>query len=125
MTSLNLSALALKHRALVLFAMIALILAGIQSFGNLGRSEDPSFLVRAMVVTAEWPGATAQEVQEQVTDEIEKTLQEVPWFDYVTSISRPGASIITITLREDAPKAVSASGRGWIGAAAYAAFKIS
>jgi multidrug efflux pump len=111
MTSLNLSALALRHRALVLFAMIALILAGARAFTTLGRSEDPAFLVRAMVISAEWPGATAREVQEQVTDEIEKTLQEVPWFDYVTSISRPGASIVTLTLREDAPK--TAVKDGW------------
>jgi len=104
MTSFNLSALALKHRALVLFAMIALIVSGVQAFNQLGRAEDPSFLIRAMVISAEWPGATAQQVQEQVTDEIEKTLQEVPWFDYVTSISRPGAAVITLTLREDAPK---------------------
>ncbi|MBL8644224.1 MAG: efflux RND transporter permease subunit [Rhodospirillaceae bacterium] len=110
MTSLNLSAWALKHRALVLFAIIALTLAGIQSFAKLGRSEDPAFLVRAMVITAEWPGATAREVQEQVTDELEKTLQEVPWFDFVTSISRPGASIITLTLRQDAPKEAVADG---------------
>ncbi|MDX2144364.1 MAG: efflux RND transporter permease subunit [Rhodospirillaceae bacterium] len=110
MTSLNLSALALRHRALVLFAMIALILAGARAFTTLGRAEDPSFLVRAMVISAEWPGATAREVQEQVTDEIEKTLQEVPWFDHVTSISRPGAAIITLNLREDAPKAAVKDG---------------
>lgn len=110
MTSLNLSALALRHRALVLFAMIALVLAGTQSFFKLGRAEDPAFLVRAMVISADWPGATAREVQEQVTDEIEKTLQEVPWFDFVTSISRPGVAIITVNLRQDAPKEAVADG---------------
>ncbi len=110
MTSLNLSAWALKHRTLVLFAMIALTLAGIQAFGKLGRAEDPSFIVRAMVISAEWPGATAREVQDQVTDELEKTLQEVPWFDHVTSISRPGVAIITVNLRDDAPKAAVADG---------------
>ncbi len=110
MTSLNLSAWALKHRALVLFAIIALVVAGVQSFNKLGRSEDPAFLVRSMIISATWPGATAREVQEQVTDEIEKTLQEVPWFDYVTSLSRPGSTIITLTLRQDAPRPAVAEG---------------
>jgi multidrug efflux pump len=110
MTSLNLSAWALKHRALVLFAIIAFVVAGTQSFTKLGRSEDPSFLVRSMIISATWPGATAREMQEQVTDEIEKTLQEVPWFDYVTSLSRPGSAIITLTLRQDAPRPAIADG---------------
>ncbi|MBL8630329.1 MAG: efflux RND transporter permease subunit [Rhodospirillaceae bacterium] len=110
MTSLNLSAWALKHRALILFAIIALTVAGVQSFNSLGRSEDPEFLVRSMIISAEWPGATAQEMEEQVTDELEKTLQEVPWFDYVTSVSRPGSAIITLTLRQDAPRPAVADG---------------
>ncbi|MDX2224659.1 MAG: efflux RND transporter permease subunit, partial [Rhodospirillaceae bacterium] len=99
----NLSAWALRHQALVLFAMIALLIAGVQAYRTLGRAEDPTFAIRTMVVTAAWPGATAREVELHVTDELEKVLQQIPWFDYVTSYSQAGEATLMVNLRQDSP----------------------
>src|SRR5688572_28751225 len=76
MRGLNLSEWAVTHRALTLFFIIVLTLGGVYAYGRLGRAEDPSFTIKVMIVTASWPGATADEMQRQVADPIEKTLQE-------------------------------------------------
>ncbi|MHA7885102.1 efflux RND transporter permease subunit, partial [Nitratireductor rhodophyticola] len=83
MQRFNLSQWAVTHQTLVLFLIIVLSLGGAYSYARLGRAEDPSFTIKVMVVNAIWPGATAEEVQRQVADPIEKTLQEVPYFDKV------------------------------------------
>ncbi|NWA09525.1 efflux RND transporter permease subunit [Pseudomonas gingeri] len=90
MRGLNLSQLAVKHRAVTLFLILAILAAGIFAFGKLGRSEDPLFTVKIMTVTAAWPGATAQEMQEQVADRLEKRLQELDSYDRVETIAQPG-----------------------------------
>lgn len=100
---LNLSAWALAHRTLVLFLIMASIAAGIFAYSALGRAEDPSFTFKVMTIRAEWPGATAAEVERHVTDPIEEVLEEVPHFDYARSYSRPGESVVFVTLRDDTP----------------------
>ena len=102
-SAFNLSALALKHPALVVFAMLAMIVAGIQAFATLGRAEDPAFTFKIMVVQTRWPGASARDMELQVTDKLEKIIQQVSWFDIATSYSRPGESVIMVQLRDDAP----------------------
>ena len=105
MQRFNLSAWAITHRALVLFMMIVLAGAGIYSYFNLGRAEDPSFTIKVMIVNVSWPGATAAEMQKQVADKIEKKLQELPYLDRVESYSRPGVSFIRIILSDTTPPA--------------------
>ena len=100
MKRLNLSEWAITHRALVLFMIILLGAAGVYSYFNLGRAEDPSFTIKVMVVNVSWPGATATEMQAQVADKIEKKLQELPFLDRVESYSRPGVSFIRVTLSD-------------------------
>jgi multidrug efflux pump len=86
-----------------LFFMIVLSLAGAFAYARLGRAEDPSFKIKAMVVVVDWPGASARDVEEHITDTVERTLQEVPYFDYASSYSKPGESVITVNLRDDTP----------------------
>jgi len=99
----NLSAWALSHQKLVLFLIVASALAGVYAYLNLGRAEDPSFTFKVMTIRTQWPGATAREVELQVTDRIEKTLQELPYFDVAQSYSKPGDSVIFVTLEDSAP----------------------
>lgn len=96
----NLSAWALNNRPLVLFAMMMLAIIGAMSYSNLGQSEDPPFTFKAMIINTQWPGATAQEVSEQVTERIEKKLMETGEFDKVISFSRPGESQVTFVARD-------------------------
>jgi multidrug efflux pump len=103
MKAFNLSAWALRHQQFVLFLMLLLSAGGVFAYLHLGRMEDPEFTVKAMVVQANWPGASANEVAQQVTDRIERKLQEVAEIDYTTSFSKPGTSQITISLREETP----------------------
>jgi multidrug efflux pump len=105
MKGLNLSEWAITHRALVLFLILLLAGAGIYSYLNLGRAEDPSFTIKTMVVSAAWPGATASEMQSQVADKIEKKLQELSYLDRVESYSRPGISFIRVFLTDQTPPA--------------------
>ena len=100
----TLSALAIRHRTLVVFAMVAFAIAGLNAFSHLGRAEDPDFTFKVMVVSASWPGATARETELLVTDPLEKIIQQVPHFDKVTSYSRPGEAVLMINLRDDTPK---------------------
>ncbi|MDQ2078974.1 efflux RND transporter permease subunit [Xanthobacteraceae bacterium Astr-EGSB] len=103
MRRLNLSAWAVAHPALVLFLIIMLGAAGALSYQRLGRAEDPSFTVKVAVVTAAWPGATTQEMQEQVADRIEKKLHELPWFEKVVTYSKPGFMASQMEFRDSTP----------------------
>ena len=100
----NLSEVALKHRVLVWYFIILVAIAGVFSYMKLGRMEDPTYTVRTMVVSVAWPGASAQQMQEQVTDKIEKKLQDTPNLDYKKSYSRPGQSVIYVNLTDQAPR---------------------
>jgi len=95
----NLSDWALDHRSLVWFFMIAFILAGASSYLKLGREEDPAFTIKTMVIQAQWPGASAKDVTRQVTDRIEKKLEELESLDYTKSITVPGQTTIFVNLR--------------------------
>ena len=99
-TSFNLSKWALDHPALTRYLMVALMLLGFAAYFQLGQDEDPPFTFRAMVVRTYWPGATAQQVAEQVTDKIERTLQEVPYADKIRSYSKPGESQIIFQVKD-------------------------
>ena len=101
--SLNLSEWALKHQQMVVFLMLLLGIAGVLAYTRLGQKEDPEFTVKAMLVQAYWPGSSAQQMAEQVTDKLEKKLQEVAEIDYTTSYAKPGITQITIGLRDDTP----------------------
>lgn len=96
----NLSKWALEHAALTRYLMIVLMVLGLASYFQLGQDEDPPFTFRAMVVRTYWPGATAQQVAEQVTDKIERTLQEVPYADKIRSYSKPGESQIIFQIKD-------------------------
>jgi multidrug efflux pump subunit AcrB len=96
----NLSRWALEHLPLTRYLMVVLMLLGIASYFQLGQDEDPPFTFRAMVVRAYWPGATAQQVAEQVTDKLEKTLQEVPYADKIRSFSKPGETLIIFQVKD-------------------------
>ena len=96
----NLSRWALDHPALTRYLMVVLMLLGFAAYFQLGQDEDPPFTFRAMVVRTYWPGATAQQVAEQVTDKIERTLQEVPYADKIRSYSKPGESQIIFQIKD-------------------------
>ncbi|MEZ5665118.1 MAG: efflux RND transporter permease subunit [Burkholderiaceae bacterium] len=99
----NLSRWALDHQALTRYLMIVLMLLGVSAYFQLGQDEDPPFTFRAMVVQAYWPGATAQQVAEQVSDRIERTLQEVPHADVIRSYAKPGEALILFQLKDSSP----------------------
>jgi multidrug efflux pump len=104
MKGLNLSAWALKHQQMVLYLIIVLTMAGVISYINLGRAEDPDFTFKVMAVRTLWPGATTQEVEHELTDRIEKKLQETPWVDVLRSASKPGESMVFVVLKDYTPK---------------------
>jgi multidrug efflux pump len=104
MTHLNLSEWALRHRSMVAYLIIVLVLGGVLSYFKLGRAEDPDFTFKAMVVRTMWPGATAREVEMQVTERIEKKLQEVPWVDVIRSSSKSGESLVFVLVKDYTPK---------------------
>jgi multidrug efflux pump len=99
----NLSAWTLQHQSLVVFILALLTLFGVLSYGKLAQSEDPPFTFKAMVITTYWPGATAQQVQAELTDRIARKLQETPDVDYLRSYSRPGESTLFFTIKDTAP----------------------
>lgn len=103
MTHFNLTEWALQHRAFTAFMMLLLLLGGVFSYFILEQREDPKFTFRVMVVKTMYPGATAKEVEEQVTDRLEKKLQELPNLDYLRSYSKPGESVIFVNAKEDIP----------------------
>ena len=98
MSGFNLSEWALKHRSITIYLMILAVLAGLGSYYRLGRSEDPSFIIKTMVVQAQWPGATTEETLKQVTERLERTLQETPHLDFLRSFTRAGVSTIFVNL---------------------------
>jgi multidrug efflux pump subunit AcrB len=99
----NLSALAVRERAVTLFLIIAVSMAGLFAFFHLGRAEDPSFTVKVLTVVTAWPGATAGEMQNQIAEPLEKRLQELKWYDRSETFTRPGLAFTTLTLRDDTP----------------------
>lgn len=103
MKGFNLSQWALEHIPLTRYLMVVLLLGGVLSYMNLGQDEDPPFTFRVMVVRAIWPGATAVQMAEQVTDKLEKKLQETPYIDQIKSYSKPGETLILVQLRESTP----------------------
>ena len=96
----NLSLWALKHPALTRYLMVVLMVLGVTAYFQLGQDEDPPFTFRAMVIRTYWPGATAQQVAEQVTDKLERTLQEAPFADKIRSYSKPGESQIIFQIKD-------------------------
>ncbi|MBX9595159.1 MAG: efflux RND transporter permease subunit, partial [Roseomonas sp.] len=103
MERFNLSAWGVRNGALTLFAILLLALAGAGAYMRLGRAEDPSFTLKLMIVSAAWPGATAEEMQAQVADRIESRLQDLPHLDRVETFTRPGSSVTTVILRDTTP----------------------
>ena len=101
--SFNLSKWALEHPALTRYLMVVLMLLGCAAYFQLGQDEDPPFTFRAMVVRTYWPGATAQQVAEQVADKLERTLQEVPYSDKIRSYSKPGEALILFQVKDNSP----------------------
>jgi multidrug efflux pump subunit AcrB len=96
----NLSALAVRERSVTLFFLLAVIVAGIVSFLSLGRAEDPAFTVKVFTVVVAWPGATTQEMQDLVAEPLEKRVQELKYYDYVETFTRPGLAFMTVTLKD-------------------------
>jgi len=103
MDRFNLSAWGVRHGALTLFAMLLLAALGFGAWQKLGRAEDPSFTLKVMVVSAAWPGASAEQMQQQVADRIESRLQDLPWLDRLETYVRPGVATTTIVLRDTTP----------------------
>jgi multidrug efflux pump subunit AcrB len=103
MRRFNLSAWAVGHPALMLFLIAIIGLAGALSYRGLGRAEDPSFTIKVVIVSAMWPGATASEMQSQVADPIEKKLQELPYFDKVTTYTKPSFTAMQVAFKDNTP----------------------
>jgi multidrug efflux pump subunit AcrB len=103
MTSFNLSDWALRHKSFIIYLMLAAALAGAWAYGKLGREEDPPFTIKTMVIKTLWPGATTLDTLQQVTDRIEKKLEELPNLDYVRSYTKPGESAPTTTTSSATP----------------------
>src|SRR5436305_2804777 len=103
MRNFNLSALAVRERAITLFFIFASACAGIYAYFHLGRAEDPSFTINVLTVTAVWPGATAGEMQDLVAEPLEKRLQELRGYDRVETRTRPGLALMTLQLIDKTP----------------------
>lgn len=95
----NLSQWALNHRSLVIYVMIVAIAAGLLSYNRLGRNEDPTFVIKTMVVQAAWPGATIEETLKQVTERLERKLEETPQLDFLRSYTTAGVTTIFVNLK--------------------------
>ena len=100
MKNFNLSRWAIEHKSLVVYFMLVIALAGMLEYGKLGREEDPPFTIKTMVVKTLWPGATTLETVKQVTDRIEKKLEELPNLDYLKSYTKPGESVVFVNLKD-------------------------
>ncbi|MDU2064221.1 MAG: efflux RND transporter permease subunit [Sporomusaceae bacterium] len=101
MKRVNLTEWALHNKPIIYYFIIATFIMGIFSYFRLGRMEDPDFVIRQMIVSVSWPGASAREVEEQVTDKVEKKLQDTPGLDYLKSYSRPGQAVIYVNLKDE------------------------
>lgn len=99
----NLSAIAVRERSITVFLIFLIAVAGILSFFQLGRAEDPPFTVKQLTVITAWPGATAQEMQDQVAEPLEKRLQELKWYDRTETYTRPGLAFTMVSLRDSTP----------------------
>lgn len=104
MKGLNLAEWAIRHKQIVYFFIIAIITGGLWSYFHLGRSEDPDFTIRQAVVTAAWPGASSQQITQQVTDPLEKKLQDTKGLDYIKSFTHDGKTVIYVNLKDSVPK---------------------
>lgn len=100
MKGFNLSEWALRHRSLVWYFMIVFMIAGLFAYINLGREEDPAFAIKTMTITVVWPGATAEETISQVTDRVERKMEELETLDYTRSITTPGRTTVFVNLRD-------------------------
>jgi multidrug efflux pump subunit AcrB len=105
MSGFNISALAVREKALTLFLILAVAIAGLVAYLQLGRAEDPSYTVKVLTVTAIWPGATAKEMQDLVAEPLERRLQELDHYDHVDTFTRPGAAYLTVQFKDDTPPA--------------------
>ncbi len=105
MKNINLSEWALNHRQMIIFLGILSVVFGLFAYMHLGQKEDPDFTFKLMIVEARWPGASAQQMADQVTDRLEKKLQEIPEIDYTSSYIKPGVTQIRVSLRETTPAA--------------------
>jgi len=99
----NLSALAVRERSITLFLIFLISVAGIVSFFKLGRAEDPPFTIKQMTIVTAWPGATAQEMQDQVAEPLEKRMQELRWYDRTETYTRPGLAFTMVSLLDSTP----------------------
>ncbi|WP_409525753.1 efflux RND transporter permease subunit [Nitrincola sp. MINF-07-Sa-05] len=99
----NLSAIAVRERSITLFLICLISLAGLIAFSKLGRAEDPAFTVKVMTIITAWPGATAQEMQDQVAEKLEKRMQELRWYERTETYTRPGLAFTTLTLLDSTP----------------------
>src|SRR5438067_2686789 len=104
--SFNLSAIAVRERAVTLFSILLLVAAGAYGFLMLGRAEDPNVTIKTRTVTTAWPGATAREMQDLVAERLEKRLQELTWYDRVETTTRPSYAYMTVTLKDSTPPSV-------------------
>ncbi len=104
MNRFNLSAWAVRHPSLVLFLILVILLAGLLSYLRLGRAEDPSFTIKVASITLAWPGASAPELQAQVTEKVEKKLQELPYFNQVITYTKPGFAAMLMEFKDWTPK---------------------
>jgi multidrug efflux pump subunit AcrB len=105
MSGFNLSALVVRERAVTLFLLVAISVAGVVAFFSLGRAEDPSFTIKQMTVVTVWPGATAKEMEELVAERLEKRMQELRWYDRTETFTRPGLAFTMVVLRDSTPPA--------------------
>ena len=105
MSGFNLSEWAIRHRSVITYLMLVILVAGIGSYLRLGRSEDPDFTVKTMVVQAQWPGATVGDTLQQITDRLERKLQETPSLDYLKSYTTAGQTTIFVNLKDSTPPA--------------------
>ncbi len=103
MSGINISALAVRERAVTLFLIVAISVAGLFAFLNLGRAEDPSFTIKVITFATAWPGATAQEMQDQVAEPLEKRMQELTYYDRAETFTRPGFAFTTLWLKDTIP----------------------
>src|SRR6266404_7706136 len=99
----NLSALAVREKSVTFFFLLAVIVAGTIAYLQLGRAEDPTFTIKVFTVTAAWPGATAQEMQDLVAEPLEKRMQELTYYDHVDTFTRPGLAFLTVNLKDYTP----------------------
>ena len=103
MRRVNVSAWSVAHPALILFIILALGVSGSVSYLGIGRAEDPSFTIKVVNISAIWPGASAQEMQSQVADPIEKKLQSLPYFDKITTYSKPSFIAMQVGFKDNTP----------------------